>query len=66
MNIQIRIQVPKPADAPDYEHDHDVQLITDPEIVRAVLRAILEVEHRRPAVVNVVNIDGSSHEEPTV
>ena len=45
MNLQIRIQVPK-SEKP-YSSETDVDVITDPETVRAVLRAILEVEHRR-------------------
>lgn len=44
MNIQIRIQVPKPTDAASYVHETDVQVITDPTIVRAVLATIIACE----------------------
>ena len=44
MNLQIRIQVPKAPDAASYVHETDVQVITDPVIVHAVLATILECE----------------------
>lgn len=62
MNLQIRIQVPK-SDKP-YASETDVDVITDPVVVRAVLKAIFEVEDQRPTTVTVNNINGESHEEP--
>ncbi len=44
MNIQIRIQVPKPEGSQSYVGDTDVQVITDPTVVRAVLTTILACE----------------------
>lgn len=46
MNIQIRVQVPKGANAKSYDTDTDVAVITDPEVVRDVMTAILKAEAR--------------------
>lgn len=73
MNIQIRIQVPKPADAKSYDTDVDVAVITDPEIVRDVLIAIFKAEARiaarieavrRPITTSVVNVSDPADVPP--
>lgn len=43
MNIQIRVQVPEDK-SKSYSQDTDVQLITDPTTVRAVLTTIIACE----------------------
>jgi hypothetical protein len=43
MNIQIRVQVPADTDK-SWAQDTDVQLITDPTTVRAVLATIIACE----------------------
>ena len=54
MNIQIRVQVPRDTDdAARYTTDTDVALITDPEVVRDVLAAILQAEARIAARLQV-------------
>jgi hypothetical protein len=50
MNIQIRVQVPKPEGSRSYVGDTDVQVITDPTTVRAVLTAIIACEREVPLV----------------
>ena len=46
MNIQIRVQVPADP-SKSYSQDTDVQVITDPTTVRAVLTTILACESER-------------------
>ena len=49
MNIQIRVQVPEDK-SKSYSRDTDVQVITDPTTVRAVLATIMACEAAIAAV----------------
>lgn len=49
MNIQIRVEVPADK-SKTYSQDTLVQLITDPEIVHAILATILAYEPNEPMI----------------